>query len=216
MPTSVNIKAKKTDNQSLIDAILDSRGVKDKYEFLHPLEFPLSSPFIFSDMKKSVEIINNAILNKEKILVWGDFDSDGITSSAILYKTLKFLGADFDVFLPDRINLGHGLNSKELINQKVKNKIKVLITVDCGITNNKEISLMKGLGVKTIVTDHHRPQGDLPNADCIINPMAPNSFCLDLSISDIEKNSYLSGAGVALKLAYALLGDNDNQIKKNF
>lgn len=109
-------------------------------------------------MKKAVEIVKNAILNNEKILIWGDFDCDGVTSTSILYKTLKALNANFSYFIPDRINLGHGINLKELLQQKSKNNVKVLITVDCGISNIKEIELIKNLSVKTIITDHHGSQ----------------------------------------------------------
>ncbi len=211
-----SIKAKKNKGDNIIDVLLASRGITNKEEFLNPLSIELLDPYYFQDMKKAVDIIKNAIFNKEKILIWGDFDCDGVTSTSILYKTLKALEADFTYFIPDRMTLGHGINLKELLLQKSKNNIKVLITVDCGISNVKEIELIKNLSVKTIITDHHEPPKILPNADCILNPIANNALKPDLKVSEIEKFSPMSGAGVALKLAYALLDeftDEDNDFK---
>lgn len=215
MRKKVNLIAKKEDNLSILDSIIKSRNIENVEEFLNPLNCSLTSPFIFSDMDKAVNIIKNAIQNKEKILIWGDFDADGVTSSAILYKTLSALGADFMYYIPDRITDGHGINTKVLLKLKAKNKIKVLITVDCGISNNKEIELIKTMGVKTIITDHHEPPKILPSSDCIINPLAEGAIKIDTDIKDIKKISYLSGAGVAMKLSYALLdGENFDGLKK--
>src|SRR5699024_8386381 len=92
---SINYKllAEKKEGESVLDAILKSRGITNKEEFLNPLSSSLSDPYFFKDMKKAVEIVKNAILNNEKILIWGDFDCDGVTSTSILYKTLKALNA---------------------------------------------------------------------------------------------------------------------------
>ena len=205
------ILAKRKTDESVLDALLISRGITNKEEFLNPLGLELMSPYCFSDMKKAVDIVKSAILNNEKILVWGDFDCDGVTSTSIMYKTLKALGANFSYFIPDRMTLGHGINLKELLLQKSKNNVKVLITVDCGISNLKEIELIKNLSVKTIITDHHEPPKVLPPADCILNPLADNALKPDLKVSDIEKFSYMSGAGVAMKLSYALLDEFSNE-----
>ncbi|MDO5437685.1 MAG: DHH family phosphoesterase, partial [bacterium] len=213
MQTAIKVLSKKENGLSILDSILNSRGIKDREEYFNPAEKELLSPYSFSDMKKAVEIIKNAIKNRDKILVWGDFDADGVTSTSILFKALKALDANFDYFLPDRQKLGHGLNLKELLTQKSKGNIKVLITVDCGISSAKEIELIKTMGVKTIITDHHEPPEILPAADCILNPLAKNSLDESLSVSDIEKISYLSGAGVAMELACALLGDEFQTVK---
>lgn len=215
MTTNYKLLCKKQNGENIIDTILKSRGIFNKSDFFDPEIKNLSSPFYFSDMKKAVDIIKNAVKNSDRILIWGDFDADGVTSTSILYKTLKKLGANFSYFLPDRINMGHGLNLKELLLQKSKNNIKVLITVDCGISNIKEIELMKTMGVKTIITDHHEPLTMLPCADCILNPLAENALKEDLSAADIEKISYMSGAGVAMKLAFALL-ENENNCTDSF
>lgn len=210
-----NIKTKKNDNKAgksskeddLLCTLLKSRGLAENEfeEFLNPLNCALSSPYIFSDMKKAVERIKTAISNKELILIWGDFDADGVTSTAILYKTLRALGANFDYIIPDREKMGHGINSKFILPYIAKKKPKVMITVDCGISNNKEVSLLKNFGVDVILTDHHKAPDILPEAFAIINPKAPNSLDEKLSIAEIKNVSELAGAGVAYKLASALL-----------
>lgn len=217
-----NIKIKdeadgSNDKDSLLYRVLKSRGLKEsEFEtFLNPLNAELSSPYIFSDMKKAKERINQAIENKELILIWGDFDADGVTSTSILYKTLSALGANFDYIIPDREKMGHGINTKVLLPYIAKKKPKVLITVDCGISNEKEIKVIKALGVDTILTDHHKAPETLPEAYAIINPKAPNSLDEKLSISEIKNVSELAGAGVAYKLAMALLENIDNKQLKD-
>lgn len=209
------VKAAKNKGDDILDILLASRGINDKEEFLNPIKADFTSPYFFNDMKKAVDIIKNAVKNNEKILVWGDFDCDGVTSTSILYKAFKAIGANFAYFIPDRMNLGHGINLKELLLQKSKNNIKVLVTVDCGISNLKEIELIKSLSVKTIITDHHEPPKILPPADCILNPLADNALDSSLKVSDIQKISYMSGAGVAMKLAFALL-DEFKTIENDF
>ncbi len=211
--TKASLKAQKKENLSILESILEARGIQDIEKYLNPLSQPLSSPFIFSDMKKAIEIINDAIQKNEKILIWGDFDADGVTSTSIIYKALVALGAKVIYFMPDRLKLGHGIDLKTLLTLKAKNNIKVLITVDCGISNIKEINLIKSMGVKVILTDHHQPPSELPAADCIINPLAKNALCETLSVQEIQDNSYLAGAGVALKLAFALLSDDFKEVK---
>ncbi len=205
------------DENSLLHCLLKSRGLEEnEFEnFLNPLEAELSSPYIFSDMKKAKERIEKAIQDKELILIWGDFDADGVTSTAILFKTLTKLGANFDYIIPDREKMGHGISTKVLLPYIAKKKPKVLITVDCGISNNKEIKVIKALGVDTILTDHHKAPEILPDAFAIINPKAANSLDEKLSVSEIKNVSELAGAGVAYKLASALLENTDNEKLKN-
>ena len=214
MHSNINILSKKENGSSVVESILKSRGIVDLEDYFNPEEKELMSPFVFSDMQKAVDIIYGAIKNNDCILIWGDFDADGVTSTSILYKTLKALNANFIYFLPDRQKHGHGINLKELLQLKAKNNVKVLITVDCGISNIKEVELIKTMGVKTIITDHHEPLDILPNADCIINPLANNALKNDLTVSEIQKISYLAGAGIALKLSFALLGENYISVKK--
>jgi len=211
-----NSLEKSNKKESLLHCVLKSRGLEESEfkDFLNPLDVEISSPYIFSDMKKAKERIEKAIKDKELILIWGDFDADGVTSTAILYKTLTALGANFDYIIPDREKMGHGINTKVLLPYIAKKKPKVLITVDCGISNEKEIKVIKTLGVDTILTDHHKAPEILPEAYAIINPKAPNSLDEKLSIAEIKNVSELAGAGVAYKLACALLEDiKDEQLK---
>ncbi|HMB26169.1 MAG TPA: single-stranded-DNA-specific exonuclease RecJ [Patescibacteria group bacterium] len=182
----------------VIAKLLYYRGLKDQDQaekFFNPEYDELHDPFLFSDMKKAVKRIFKAIDNKEKILIHGDYDADGVTSAAVLYKTLKKLGNTPDVFIPHREKDGYGLNTKN-IKKFVESGVDLLITVDCGITNVKEIKALADQGIETIVTDHHEPPEQLPEAVAILDPK-------------VEKCSYpfkeLAGVGVAYKLAVALL-----------
>lgn len=217
-----NIKIKDEADSSknkggLLHCVLKSRGLEEAEfgDFLNPLNVSLSSPYIFTDMERAKKRIEEAISKDELILIWGDFDADGVTSSAILYKTLSALGANFDYIIPDREKMGHGINTKVLLPYIAKKKPKLLITVDCGISNEKEIGVIKALGVDTILTDHHKAPENLPKAYAIINPKAPNSLDEKLSIAEIKNVSELAGAGVAYKLAYALLEKTDNKKLKD-
>ncbi len=208
-------KIKSSTKDSFLDELLTLRNLvseKDINKFLNPTKKDLISPFAFSDMEKAKKRIEEAIEKKQKILIWGDFDCDGVTSSAILYKALKRLNADIINFIPDRLLHGHGLNSKELLKFISKEKVKLVITVDCGISNISEINLLKGLNIDTIVTDHHTTDVELPNAYCIINPQVKNALKENLSFEDIQSLSSNCGAGIAYKLAMALLEkiDDDN------
>ena len=156
-------------------------------------------------MQKTVERIKSAIDNNEHITVYGDFDSDGITSTSLLYLTLKKIGADVDYYLPDRAIESHGLNTKALVQLIAKRKSKLIITVDCGISNVSEVNFAKGFKTDIIITDHHEAPAVLPDAYSIINPKAPNALVSDLSLDEIQSLNYLAGVGVAFKLACALL-----------
>ena len=205
MNRKINVIAKKEENLSIIESILKSRNITDIKAYMNPEDKDLSSPYVFSDMEKAVTIINNAIKNNDKILIWGDFDADGVTSSALMYKTLDKLGANFEIFIPEREKHGHGLNSKKALEYISKHKIKVLITVDCGISNASEVKLIKSFGVDVIITDHHKLDGETPQAFAILNPQAPNSLKDDLDIRQIENLCQLAGVGIAYKLALKLL-----------
>lgn len=217
----INLKERKklkcSTKDSILDELLALRNIdtEEKIEkFLNPKREDFIDIYAFSDMKKAKDRILKAIKDNQKILVWGDFDCDGVTSSSILYKTLDKLGADFEVFIPDRLLHGHGLNSKELLRFASKDKIKLVITVDCGISNIKEVALLKGLGVDTIITDHHTTDIELPNAYAIINPQVKGALDDTLSVDDIEALTYNSGSVVAYKLAMALLEDiKDEDLK---
>lgn len=202
------------DNPLLCD-LLSLRGIttiEEAKEFLACKEKKLSSLDVFSDAKKALDRIRNAISNSEKILIWGDFDADGVTSTALMYKTLSALGANFEYFIPNREEHGHGLNLKTALQLVSKHKIKVLITVDCGISNTAEINVLNKFGVDVIVTDHHKLEGEAPNAFAILNPQAPYSLRDDLGLDEIKKLSQLAGVGVAYKLSCALLEGYTSEI----
>ncbi|OGI03983.1 MAG: single-stranded-DNA-specific exonuclease RecJ [Candidatus Melainabacteria bacterium GWF2_37_15] len=191
-------KLREIAGSDIITNLLINRGittVKQAKAFLNPDDMELSSPFVFPDMQKSVERINQAIQKQENIVIYGDFDSDGVTSTSLMYKTLKHLGANVDYYIPDRSDEGHGLNRAALCKLISQQKTKLFITVDCGISNIAEVKLIQSLGTDVILTDHHEPLEQIPKAFAIINP----------KMLDIEGIKQLAGVGVAFKLAQALL-----------
>ena len=203
-------------SQELIDAagnkllarLLVQRGinnVKKIKEFLTPSSMKITSPFVFTDMEKAAERIFSAIESQEKIIIYGDFDADGVTSTSLLYKTLSHLNANVEFYIPNRENENHGLNSKALVKLIAKHKAKLIITVDCGISDVEQVNFANGFKVDVIITDHHEAPEVLPEAFAIINPKAFNSLKKDLSVDEIESLNQLAGVGVAFKLACALL-----------
>ncbi|MDR1087133.1 MAG: single-stranded-DNA-specific exonuclease RecJ [Endomicrobium sp.] len=181
---------------SKIVPLLVARGidtVEKTAEFVYGGVEYLHSPFLFSDMSKAVERLRRALDNKETILVYGDRDVDGVTSVNIIVDTVQKLGGIIEWYVP--AEEGYGL-SKEVISKHALEKVKVLITVDCGISSNIEIDYANTLGIDVILTDHHETssQGD-PNAYAIINPKIANSK---------YPFKHVAGCVVALKLAQAL------------
>ncbi|MBR2068735.1 MAG: single-stranded-DNA-specific exonuclease RecJ [Candidatus Gastranaerophilales bacterium] len=211
-------KIKSSSKDSLLDELLSARNItkeKDIEKFLNPTINDFISPYAFLDMEKAKKRIKEAIEQKQKILIWGDFDCDGVTSSTVLFKALKELKANVLTFIPDRLLHGHGLNSKELLTFVSKENVKLVITVDCGISNIKEISLLKSLRVDTILTDHHSTDIELPMAYAIINPQVEGAINPELSADNITYLTYNSGSIVAYKLAMAILEDIDNKNLKD-
>ncbi len=153
-------------------------------------------PFLFADMEKAVERIYNAIKNEETIFIFGDYDADGVNASAILYKTLRAIGARaIEVYLPHREREGYGLSNYAIDFMRARNA-KLIITCDCGISTVEEVSYAKECGMDVIITDHHAAPEILPPAYAIIHPGLkdePYPF------------KHLSGGGVAFKIAQALL-----------
>ena len=193
----------------VLTTLLANRGITEPESaktFLNPLSAKISSPFNFADMEKAVERIKKSVDNNEKIIVYGDFDADGITSTALLYLTLQKIGANVGFYLPDRDTESHGLNSQAVTMLSTKQHAKLIITVDCGISNVKEVALANVFKkTEIIITDHHEAQETLPAAYAIINPKAPNSLIENLDFDTIESLNCLAGVGVAFKLACALL-----------
>ena len=152
-------------------------------------------PFLMYDMKRAVDRINEAIDNEEKILVYGDYDADGITSTVLLVETLISMGANVSSYIPNRFEEGYGPN-KEAFTKIINSGITLIITVDNGIAGVEEIDLANELGCDVIITDHHKIQDTIPNAYAIIHPEHPEG---DYPFKK------LAGVGVAFKLAHALL-----------
>ena len=202
------LKEDKSGEKSLIKRLLFSRGIKtDKeiYEFLHPLEMTPYDPNVFVDMEKTIERLSNAVDNNEKIVIYGDFDADGVTSTSLLYKTFKYLGADVNYFIPDRDKQGHGFDTKALVKLMTTVKPKVIISVDCGISDVEAVNFINSFKIDVIITDHHEAPEELPKAFAIINPKAPNALDENLTAKDIESLTSLAGVGVAFKVAQGLL-----------
>ena len=184
----------------IILQLLYNRGLKEKQEieeFLKPEYAKSHDPFLFKDMEAAVDLIIKHAKAKDKIVVYGDYDADGVTSSAVLHDVLKALRVDVDVYIPDRISEGYGLN-KGAMDEINKLGAKLVITVDCGVRNKEEVGYAKQLGMDVIITDHHiTPENESDYPDClIINPIVKN---------ENYPFKYLSGVGVAFKLAKALI-----------
>jgi single-stranded-DNA-specific exonuclease len=193
---------------SLVERLLSARGItkpNDIKEFLNPIETVLTHPNVFVDMQKAVERITKAVDGKEKILIYGDFDADGVTSTALLIRTFRELGANVDYFIPDREKDGHGLNSKSIVKLMASKKPKLIITCDCGVSDVEQVGFINSFKIDVIITDHHEAPEQLPLAVAIINPKSHNALDEKLSIKEIEYLTSLAGVGVAFKLAQALL-----------
>ena len=198
-PVEVQKIAETLGVSELTAKILYQRGIKDAESaknFLEPENAPFNDPFLMLGMRKAVERIKKSLENGEKICVYGDYDVDGMSASAILIRTLRNLGANVESYIPDRSE-GYGLNVPAL--QRISaDGAALLITVDCGITNEKEIAAIKDV-LDVIVTDHHLPALDkIESAITVVNPNQKGC-------PYPEKN--LCGAGVAFKLSQALMKD---------
>jgi len=182
----------------IIAQILVRRAIRDAdsaRKFFNPLIDQLYDPFLMQDMSKAVERLRRAVLSNEKVLIYGDYDVDGITSVSFLYLLLKEVGANIGYYIPNRQVEGYGLSSQGIEIAKERN-IDLIITVDCGITGHEEIELARTEGIDVIVTDHHEPGLTMPNAVAVVDPKR----------HDCEYPfKQLAGVGVAYKLAQGLL-----------
>ncbi len=187
-------KIEDREDNDIISEILKLRGIEDIDSFIMPDMNKLHNPFLINDMDKAVNRIILAIENKEKIYIYGDYDADGLTSAAILVRYFRSLGIDAGCFIPDRFDDGYGLNNESL--QSIIDKgAQLVITTDCGVNSVKEVDYLKKHGIDTIITDHHKSTGILPEAEAVI--------CCTR-----HDNKYpyinLSGAGIAFKLTEAI------------
>ena len=181
-----------------IAKILVQRGLTDAEEavkFLNPNLEDLYDPFLLDDMHKAVERIRQALVNQEKVLICGDYDVDGITSVALLKRTLPNSGIDVFTYLPNRLSEGYGFHEHS-VHYAQEVGATLMITVDCGITSRETVLLARQYGIDVIITDHHEQNGPLPEAVAVLNPKREDSLYPDEN---------LAGIGVAFKLVSALM-----------
>ena len=209
IPPREVIKLKEAD-QKIISTLTKQLGVSDTVArilvcrkllteeacrgFFQPDISHFHDPFIFKDMEKAVSRISKAVDNNEKIVIYGDYDVDGVSATVLLVNVLRKIGASCDCYLPNRLIEGYGMSAKGVdeVHQRGGN---LIITVDCGITAHDEVKQAKGLGVDIVVTDHHEAHGEPPEAVAVLDPKVEGCPYPD-------KN--LAGVGVALKLCQAL------------
>ncbi|PLR78031.1 single-stranded-DNA-specific exonuclease RecJ [Bacillus sp. V3-13] len=191
--------AKELNITPLVASLLINRGL-DTMEaarsFLFDKEQQFHDPFLLKDMDKAVRRIQEAIGNKEPILIFGDYDADGVSSTAVMMKTLVELGANVEFYIPNRFTEGYGPN-EQAFRKAAERGFALIITVDTGISALDEAKVAAGLGVDLIITDHHEPGPELPQALAIIHPKLEDS---------LYPFRELAGVGVALKLSHALYG----------
>ena len=191
--------------------ILASRGLTETAEarkFLNPGLADLFDPYLLSQMDRAVDRVIKALKENQRIMVYGDYDVDGITSTALMFLVLNRLGADVNYYLPNRLVEGYGISEDGLLEAE-RRKINLLITVDCGITAVDEFMTAKRLGIDCIITDHHEPSDRIPDAQAIVNAKL-----------DGESNPgfELSAVGVAFKFAQALyrrLGQDEAELEEH-
>ncbi len=174
--------------------ILVNRNIENIDKFLNPTRHDFHDPFLMPDMEKAIQRLIKAIEDKQKIMIFGDYDADGITSITVLKKFLNERGMEVGTYIPNRLNEGYGLN-KEAIKKIFDQGYTLMITVDCGISGIEEIDYANSLGIETIITDHHEPAESLPNAYAVIDAKR-------------KDNKYpfnqLAGVGVVFKVIQAL------------
>ena len=183
---------------SLLAKVLVNKGAVTKQQAKEMFfdETPLSDPYLMKDMDKAVERINQAVENGEKIVIYGDYDVDGVCATATLFTCLENMGANVFYKLPNREKDGYGLNSDVL--RSFKNKgVDLVVTVDNGIAAINEVEFANSIGLDIIVTDHHLPKGEIPKALAVVDPLRKD---------DRSPCKTLCGAGVAFKLVCALEG----------
>jgi len=183
----------------VISQIIVNRGIRDSEtarRYLYPSLNDLHSPFLMQDIRKGVSRLLKAIHHKENIMIYGDYDADGITSVVILYKFIKEITSNINFYIPDRIEEGYGLKIPA-IDEFKKNNVSLIITVDCGISDVEQIAYADSLGIDTIILDHHEISGPLPSAVAAINPNREDcSFPF----------KGLAGVGIAFNFLIALRG----------
>ena len=191
---SINEISLKFNLSKIVATLLANRGIKTIEQaelFLNPSLSNLRDPFLLQDMQKAVERLWTAIKNKEKILIFGDFDADGVTSTSILVDFLNHIDANVSWYIPHRIKEGYGMH-KPHIDMAVKQDIDLIVTVDCGSSSYEACESAKTEDIDVIITDHHEITNPMPSCIAIINPKREDCF---------SGLSHLAGVGVAFYLA---------------
>ena len=185
-----------------LSRIIVSKGFTEPEEaksFLYGSTEMLYDPYLMPDMDKAVERVRRAVADKEKILIYGDYDVDGVTSVALLLMYLKSIGGVADYYIPERVNEGYGLNNAAIDRIKADG-VSLIITVDSGITAENEVEYASSLGIDVVITDHHECRENLPKAVAVVNPHRQDS---------VYPFAELAGVGVVFKLVCAM-EDNKN------
>lgn len=167
----------------------------------------LESPFALKDMEIAVQCIFEAIENGERIAVYGDYDCDGVTSTAVLFSYLEAIGADVLYYIPDREVEGYGMNNQAVKFLREVRGVDLIVTVDNGISAHEQIDYANSLGMRVVVTDHHTPHATLPNAVAVVDPHRAD---------DESSFKNLAGVGVAFKLVAALEGENGEELMEHY
>ncbi len=187
-----------TSTDELIQRILTARGITDPGEiekFLSPsIKEYMPDPFVLADARVAASVIADAVVRGDKIAIYGDYDVDGITSTAVFVRYLRDIGADVMWHLPTREGEGYGLNIRA-VDDIVASGARLLITVDCGISGGAEVAHAKNQGMRVVITDHHSPDSELPAADAVVNPKRAD---------DTSGLEYLAGVGVAFLILVAV------------
>jgi single-stranded-DNA-specific exonuclease len=185
----------------VVGKLLWQRGcttAEEAHEFLEPRLQSLSDPFRLTDLKKAAERIQTALANGEQIAIFGDYDVDGITSSALLWRVLRALGGRVETFLPHRIDEGYGLSREGLERCLAQWRPQLLIAVDCGTTAVKEVAWLREQGVDVVVIDHHALPSELPACHALVNPQRDGFL------------QYLASVGLVFKVCHGLLKIRSN------
>ena len=184
-----------------VSRLLAQRGIKSTEEaekFFHPSLRDLHDPFLMPDMDKAVDRLNRAMGSKERIMVYGDYDVDGTTAVALVYKYLSIFYSNIEYYIPTRYDEGYGI-SRRTIDLAAEQEVKLIIILDCGIKANDEIAYARSLGIDFIICDHHVADQELPEAVAILNPKLPGST---------YPCHHLSGCGVGFKFMEAFARSN--------
>lgn len=177
--------------------LICNRGIQSADQiarFLNPNLDDLCDPFLMLNMDVATKRVMHALQNRERMMVYGDYDVDGITAVSLLYLVLNQLGGDVEYYIPNRLTAGYGIHEEGILDAHKKG-VGLMISVDCGITAVPEVQFARGLGIDFIITDHHEAKEVIPDAVAILNPKQAN---------DSYPGTELAGVGVAYKLAQAL------------